>query len=375
MLELAAGRRRGQGIVGVFAERGGNTKWLGLLLAIGGLVLLSYYLVVTGWAIGYLVLGVGAVHTDFNTFTVGGNSVIFYLVAFALTIVTVLMGVRAGIERANKVLMPMLVLLVVGLAIYGAFLPGWPEAMSFYLTPDLGSLASPRVWLSAFGQVFFSLGVGMGVMVTYGAYMSDRENVPRSSIVVAASDTMIAFLAGMIVFPIVFSFGGEPAAGAQLAFASLPLLFERMHPVVGYVLALLFYLTLSIAAVTSAISLLEMGLVAAREATGISRNQALAILAPLLLVAGLPSALSYSGVRLSLAGKPVFDFLDTTIGDYGLPVGVLVTALVIGWWLPSRSLQQAIGGGFVGWSCLVLVRLVVPVVILGALVQCVITAC
>jgi NSS family neurotransmitter:Na+ symporter len=148
-----------------------------------------------------------------------------------------------------------------------------------------------------------------------------------------------------------------------------------MHPVVGYILAVVFYLTLSIAAISSAISLLEMGLVAAREATGISRNKALAILAPLLLVAGLPSALSYSGVKLSVAGKAIFDLLDSTIGDYGLPAGVLLTALVIGWLLPWRSLQQAVGGGFVGWSCLTLVRLVVPVVILAALLQCVITGC
>ena len=375
MLELAAGRRGGKGIVGVFAERGKYAQWLALLLAAGGLVLLSYYLVVTGWALGYLILGFGAIRPGFDSFTAGANSVVFFLVAFALTVGIVFIGVRAGIERANKILMPALVLLVVGLAVYGFFLPGWKDAMSFYLKPDLASLAAPGVWLAAFGQVFFTLSIGMGVMVTYGAYTSDKENIPRSSIIVTASDTAIAFLAGMIIFPIVFSFGGEPAAGAQLAFASLPLLFERMNPVVGYTIAIVFYITLSIAAVSSAVSLLEMGVVAAQEATGISRNQALAILAPLLLLAGLPSALSYSGIELSLAGQLVLDLLDTTVGAYVLPLGVLLTAVVIGWLLPFRSLQQSIGGGFVGWSCLMLVRLVVPVVILGALFRCVFLPC
>ena len=375
MLELAAGRRRIGGIVAVFAEASRHARWLALLVAIGGIILLSYYLVVTGWAIGYFSLAVGGVHPVFSTFTSGANSVVFYLAAFGLTVGTVLFGVRAGIERVSKVLMPVLAALVVGLAVYGVFLPGWAEAMAFYLTPDLSALTRPGVWIGAFGQVFFSLGVGMGVMVTYGAYLTAQERIPRASIIITIADVMIALLAGMIIFPIVFSFGGEPAAGAQLAFASLPLLFERMHPVVGYVVSLVFYLALTIAAVTSAISLLEMGLVAVGEVIGISRRKALVVVAPVLLVAGVFSALSYSGINLSLAGQPVLDLLDATIGAYGLPIGVLLTASVVGWLLPLRPLQSEIGTGFVGWSCLILVRFVVPMAVAGALVRCLVTEC
>lgn len=343
VVEMAAGRGSGKGIVGTFAAFSKRAKWLGLLVALGSLVLLSYYLVVTGWSLGYLAFGLAGRHPGFDDFTEGANSILFFLASAGITTLIVSLGVRGGIEALSKILMPGLLLLVVGLAIYGLTLPGRDEALKFYLTPDPSALANPTVWIRALGQAFFSLGVGMGVLTTYGAYISRGTNLVKSSAVVVAIDIVIAFLAGFVIFPIAFTFGSEPGSGPQLAFDTLPRAFESLGPAVGYIVAVLFYLALLVAALTSAVSLLETVAVGLRDVRGISRRVSLGIVLALLLMLGMPSALSYSGLGLEVAGRRVFDVVDTAVGTFGLPIGVFITGVTLSWLgssIVSRGLES-----------------------------------
>jgi NSS family neurotransmitter:Na+ symporter len=342
IIELSAGRAGMRGIVGTLAQAGRQSKWLGLVVALATLVLLSYYLVVTGWAIGYFVYGLGNSHPRFAEFSSGANSVWFLLAGLGITVAVVRLGVNRGIERTSKLLMPALLVVLTGLAFYSLTLPGFGDAMSFYLQPRFGALADARVWIVALGQVFFSVGVGMGVMVTYGSYMSREIDVERSAIIIALSDSGIALLAGIVIFPIVFSFGGEPGAGPSLAFDTLPIVFGQFQPAVGYTLAALFYLSLSVAAITSAISLLETVVVAAGDATGIDRGKGLWVGAAAVLLLGLPSALSYSGWSWEMFGQPVLDIVDTVVGNIFLPLGVLFTAVPLLWFAP-RLIAAGIG--------------------------------
>ncbi|GBD11806.1 hypothetical protein HRbin23_01485 [bacterium HR23] len=367
MLELAGGRHFRGGVLGAFRAVRPWAGWLGAFIALWALVLLSYYLVVVGWAFGYMVHSMVGSLPSFADFTRGYNSLFFFLAMGAVTVGIVVLGVRRGIERANRVMMPILFLVVLGLAVYGFTLPGWRAGVSFYLSPHPQALANPLVWASAFGQVFFSVGVGMGVMVTYGSYLESGEPIASSSLWVVVADTLSAFLAGLMIFPVVFSFGGEPSAGPGLAFDTLPRLFRQFPGVTGEALAVPFYLLLTIAGLSSAVSLLETALVGVQEGAGVSRGRGIALLSPALFLLGLASALSYSGVSLRLGGAPVLDILDNLTGLLVLPLGVLGTAVVLGWLVPFRLMEAEVQKGFVGWSGTWLVRLAVPATILAVL--------
>lgn len=367
MLELAGGRHFRRGVLGTFRAVRPWAGAVGAFLALWSFVLLSYYLVVVGWAFGYMVHSLGGSLPSFASFTAGYNSVFFFLAMVAVTVGIVAMGVRRGIEQANRILMPVLFLVVLGLAAYAFTLPGWRQGVAFYLFPRPSVLADPLVWAAAFGQVFFSVGVGMGVMVTYGSYLEAGEPIASSSLWIVVADTLSAFLAGLVIFPVVFSYGGEPGAGPGLAFDTLPPLFRQFPGITGEALAALFYLLLTIAGLSSAVSLLETALVGAQEGLGLPRGPLLGVLTVALVLIGLPHALSYSGVGLRLAGAPVLDILDNLTGLLVLPLGVLATAVVLGWLMEASTLEREIRPGFVGRSGVLLVRFAVLLSILGVL--------
>jgi len=331
IIEIRAGSGTGRGVVGAFQAASKRAAPFGLLIAGASLLLLSYYLVVTGWAIGYLVHGVADQRPGFDTFTSGANSVWFFLAAVALTTGIVVLGVNKGIELSSLFLMPALVVILLGLAVYGMTLPGRGEALRFFLAPDFAALSDPAVWIRAFGQAFFSVGVGMGVLITYGSYLPRGTDVTKSSIVVAAADTSIAILAGLVVFPLAFSFGSSPGAGPGLAFDTLPQAFDSFGAPTGYFVGVLFYAALSVAAITSAVSLLETAVVSIGDAFRLRRAIGLGLVITALLLLGLPSALSYSGNGLQVLGRPFLDLADTLVGTLWLPIGVLVTVIVLGW--------------------------------------------
>lgn len=367
MLELAGGRRFGGGVIATFGAIRHSARWVGALVALWSLVLLSYYLVVAGWALGYMASSITGELPSFDTFTAGYNSVVWFLLFLGATAGVVALGVKGGIEAVSRLLMPLLFLMLLGLTIYSLFLDGWRAGMQFYLAPRLSSLTDPLVWVAAFGQVFFSVGVGMGVMITYGSYLHRHEAIASSAVFIILADVLAAFMAGMVIFPIVFSFGGEPAAGPKLAFDTLPMVFQQFPRLIRATIATALYLLLSIAALTSAISLFETILVAVTEATGISRRKGLVCLLCGLTLFGLPSALSYTPITLMLFGYPVLDIMDAMTGVVLLPLGVLITAIVLGWLAPKHLLEHEVKPGFVGRSCLILVRVAVPIAVLAVL--------
>jgi len=237
VLELSAGRAGGAGVVGTFAWTRERAGFLGLLITAGVIFLLAYYLVVTGWAIGYFIQALADRHPSFGDFTDGYTTLVYFAIAAAVTIAVVAGGVSKGIERFNMVLVPLLFAVIIGLAVYAFTLSGRREAMEFYISPRAEALGEAEVWIRALGQCFFSVGVGMGVLITYGAYGRRDVGTPGLAATVGLADSGIALIAGFAIFPMIFTFGGSPAAGPGLAFEALPRAFEQFSPLVGYLVA------------------------------------------------------------------------------------------------------------------------------------------
>ncbi|MEM2124071.1 MAG: sodium-dependent transporter, partial [Methanolinea sp.] len=224
-------------------------------------------------------------------------------------------------------------------------------------------LSDPLVWSAAFGQAFFSLSVGTGILLTYGAYMERETPIPSSALAITVADLGIALLAGVVIFPIVFTFGLEPAAGAELAFVTLPAAFAMMPA--GRLFATAFFLLLFFAAITSAVSMLEVGVSSLSEATGWSRRRASLVLGAVMVALGLPAALSYSAAGWRIGGIPVLDAMDETVGTLGLPVAGVVLALAFSWLVPRDVLEREVGrlpGRIVHAAC----RTFIPAVLLFA---------
>lgn len=190
-------------------------------------------------------------------------------------------------------------------------------------------LRRPDVWSAAIGQAFFSLSVGMGILITYGAYLEDDMDIPQSALIITISDLLAAMLAGIAIFSFVFTFGLEPAAGAELAFTTLPRAFELMP--YGQIFSVAFFALLFSAALTSSISMMEMNVAAIMGQTGASRKRASIFLMILLAAAGMPSALSYSSLDLSLYGSRILNLMDVTVGTIGLPIAALLVAITFRW--------------------------------------------
>jgi NSS family neurotransmitter:Na+ symporter len=199
------------------------------------------------------------------------------------------------------------------------------------------------LWSAAFGQAFFSLSVGTGILLTYGAHISSEQGIPVSSLIVTCADVAVALLAGIVIFPIVFSFGLLPTLGAELAFTTLPQAFAIMP--FGWLIAAAFFLMLFFAALTSAVSMLEVSVAAVSESISWSRVRTSALLTGIVFIAGLPSALSYSAPGLRICGIRVLDFMDETIGTLGLPVTALLLAVVLTWFISRDILAGEIGHG------------------------------
>ena len=263
---------------------------------------------------------------------------------------------RGGLERLCNILMPALFLMLALLVTIALALPDAGRGVAFYLTPDFSRLAEPRVWVAALGQAFFSLGVGTGIMLTYGSYQGQGSLV-KSAVIVSAADLAVALLAGLVIFPVVFSFGFDPAAGVQLAFVTLPLVFEEMG--FGFLFGSVFFLLLFFAALTSAVSILELPVATLVDTRAMRRRPAAALVTTVIMLLGLPSALSYSALRIELFGMPFLDLKDLAFGTVGMMVGALVLSLTAGWALRERILPGPL---------MVLVRFVVPVVLAVTLV-------
>lgn len=385
LAEFAIGRR-GRGdpatsirIVARSYGRGARWRWIGTLGVVTGFLILSFYAVIGGWTAGYAwetaVRGLPgteaqAVRARYEAFLAAPLPMLgFHAVFMGATALVVARGVSGGIETASKVLMPMLMALMVGLATYSIVNGDVDAALRFLFRLDLNAV-TPEAALDALGLGFFSIGVGLGMMITYGAYGGEEIDLKQVAIVSVAADTAISLLAGLAVFPIVFAHGLDPATGTGLVFVTLPLAFAGMP--FGTAAAVGFFLLLFIAALASAISLLEIVVALLMRRFGLGRAAAAAIAAGTCYAAGIPTVLSFN---LWAAWHPLhalagfehatwFEALDYFTSNSLLPAAGFALAVLAGWALPVRLLTEELGLSWRGAAVLrFALRYLVPAVI------------
>ena len=358
ILEISVGQSRRADVVTACREIRAEFEIVGWLIGGAVLAILSYYLVITGWVLAFFLGALVGSVPSFGAFTATLLPILLFAVSTVLVGAIVSLGIQGGIERMARILIPLTFVLLLVLAAYVVTLPGFGDGIRFFLTPNLAVLGDPLVWSAAFGQVFFSFSVGMGVLLTYGSYLEADANVPRSALAVAAADLAVAILAGLIIFSIVFTIGVEPTSGSELAFVTLPAAFETM-PFGGLVMAAFFGL-LFVAALAPSVSMLEVGVAGTMRATGWTRRRATVGITAAMLIAGLPSALSYSSVELAVLGRPVLDVVDASVGSYTLPLAALGIVVVFAWAQDDRLLREQVDVTAVR----VLVKYVVPPVLI-----------
>ncbi|MDH7510640.1 MAG: sodium-dependent transporter [Methanolinea sp.] len=344
VFELAMGRSFQGTVVSAFRAIRPSFRIAGWFLCATIFLVLCYYLVITGWTAAYALFSLTGARMTFADFTASSLPVIFFLFSAAVTIGVISRGVQKGIERVSVILIPVSVAILVVMALSAATLPGFLEGTTFLFSPDFSVLFDPFVWSAAFGQAFFSLSVGTGILLTYGAYMEKGISIPRSALVITLADLGVALLAGIVIFPLVFTFGLEPAAGAELAFSTLPKAFALMPG--GAFFAVAFFLVLFFAAITSAVSMLEVGVSSLREAVAWSREKTSLLLGLVMVAVGLPSALSYSAANWTIGSVRVLDFMDETVGTLGLPLAAVILAVSFSWFAPREVLDREIGRSF-----------------------------
>lgn len=326
ILEIAAGRHFRANVVSCFGRAGSDFRIFGWLICLILLLILSYYLVITGWTLAFLIFSILDLKVAFSAFTSSLQPLAYFLISALITGIIVCSGLKKGIERMVSTLIPLAFIVLLVLFLFSVNLSGFSQGMSFFLQPDFSVLTRPAIWSAALGQAFFSLSVGMGILITYGAYLDEHTDIVRSALIITVSDLLAAMLAGASIFAMVFTFSLQPTAGAELAFITLPRAFELMPQ--GRLLAAAFFALLFSAALTSAISMMEVNVAAVMGETGIGRRRASLLLTALVALIGLPSALSYSSLPLDLLGRRFLDLMDETVGTVGLLLAAFLVAVV-----------------------------------------------
>lgn len=330
-------------------------KWVGRLGVLAGFLILSYYSVVAGWTLEYIFEAAtnsfaGKTAADFvqsfQTFTSNPFRPLLWLITFLLgTHFIIVKGVEKGIERASKIMMPLLFIIIIILVICSLSLPGAGKGIEFLLKPDFSKVNS-SVFLSAMAQAFFSLSLGMGCLSTYASYFSKKTNLTRTAVSVSVIDTMVAILAGFIIFPAAFSVGIQPDTGPSLIFVTLPNVFQQAFsgvPVLAYVFSVMFYVLLAIAALTSTISLHEVVTAFLHEEFKMTRGRAATLVTAGCIFLGIFSSLSLGPTKdLTLFGKNTFDLFDYVTAKIMLPLGGLLVSIFTGWYLDKKIVKSEI---------------------------------
>lgn len=362
---------------------GGNAwKYVGLLGVATGFLIMGYYAVVSGWCLQYVYasfFGELTGNADFVSRYFAEFSsdpwrpVIWTLVILVITCLVITNGVRSGIERTSKMLMPTLFILLLVIVVASCLLPGGERGMEFLFKPDFSKLDSDA-FLGALGQSFYSLSIAMGCICTYASYFKRQTNLLKSALQVSLLDTLIAVLAGLMIFPAAFSVGVNPGSGPSLVFVTLPNVFNQAFaavPLMGMLVSVFFYALLSLAAITSLMSLHEVSTAFLIEELHITRRTAATFVTAGSLFIGIFCSLSFSDIPwLSFGGRALFDWFDFVTGQIFLPVGGFLTCLFIGWAVPRKLVRDE----FTNWgtvSCrvfgvyLFFVRYVCPTAILA----------
>jgi len=329
----------------------GLWKWGGLM-ALTGLLIMTFYSVVIGWIFNYIFVSLGNLPasteeaaTLFKTM-LGSDvktQIFFHTLSFAIITLIVMRGIKGGIEKLNLVLMPMLFLIVGGMFLYATTQPGFARAWDFMFTPDWSKLNS-EAFVMAVGHAFFTLSLGMGSLLTYSASLPKESSLVKSALVVVALDTGIALLAGLMLFTFLYQYGSEPSAGPGLVFISLPAVFYAMG-VLGNVFAVLFFISLAFAGLTSAVSLVEPMVQLVIDRFGWTRFRASLAMGLFFYLVGILviySGTADYGAMLTWGGKNLFDWIDYATGSILLPVGGLLMAIFIGYVIEPNRVEAAV---------------------------------
>ena len=379
--EIAMGRFTGKNPVGAFKEMRPRGPWklVGYMGVIAGVMILSFYAMISGWTLGYffktLAGGLKNVETSttpgiFNSFAADFWLQILLLAAFIfITGFIVARGVSGGIEKACKILMPVLFIIMFILLVRSLTLPGAGKGLEFYLKPDFSKL-TPRMIIDAMGQAFFSLSLGMGAMITYGSYMKKEENIPAGAGWVAFLDTITAVMAGFIIFPALSAYSMSADSGHPLIFHILPVIFARMP--FGIVFGMLFFLLLCVAALASTVSLLEVAVSYCVDEVKWSRRKSVLVAGVVSFLFGIPSILSYGNVKffreLPLVKVSFFEMMDFLWGSLALSIGALFICIFVGYvWKSAGALKEINLGAKkfrYGWIWSISVKFLCPLLIL-----------
>lgn len=349
--EIAIGRKTGQSAIGAFRSLDKRFSFVGVLASIVPAMILPYYSVIGGWVSKYLAVFVsGEIHEAaadgyFEGFISKPVEPIgWFLLFIGLTALIVLLGVEKGIEKVSKVMMPVLVVLTLIIAVYAMFMPGALEGVKYYVTPDFSKFSATTV-LAAMGQLFYSMSLAMGIMITYGSYMKKDVNLEKSVRQIEIFDTGIAFLAGLMIIPSVFAFsGGDESAlgkGPGLMFITLPKVFESMKG--GTFIGALFFLLVLFAALTSSISLMETVVSIVRDKFGWERKRTCLGVLIFSIVLGLPSSLGFGVLgNITLNGMSILDMFDFASNSILMPIVALLTCIFVGYVLKPKALIEEI---------------------------------
>ena len=350
--EISIGRKTGKSVIGAYAEIDKRFSPLGLIAAAVPCIIFPYYCVIGGWVLKYLMVyitGQGAAAADsgdyFNGF-IGhaGEPTLYLAIYMGLTAVVVMLGVEKGIEKVSKVLMPVLVAMSVAIAVYVLTMDGAMEGFIYYIKPDFANFSIKTV-IAAMGQLFYSMSLAMGIMITYGSYMRKEDNLESSVRQIEVFDTAIAFLAGMMIVPAVFAFsGGDKSAlnaGPSLMFITLPNVFESMDA--GRIIGIVFFILVALAALTSSISLMETIVSIIMEKFRLKRTPACLIVIAFSFAIAMLSVLGYSiWSDVTIFGKQFLDFFDFLSNNIIMPIVALLTCILIGYVVKTSYIEEEV---------------------------------
>lgn len=348
--ELAIGRRAQQNVYGAFRKLAPNRPWylIGLMGVVAAFMIMAFYTVVAGWTLEYLYQSfIGGFHGKTPEELVGmyngfiGSStrpLIWFFVFMGLTAFIVAAGVKNGIEKSTKILMPLLFVILIILIVRSVTLPGAAKGISFLFKPDFSKITA-TTFLMALGQAFFSLSIGMGTLITYGSYIQKRDNLATTALSVIFTDTLVAVLAGIAIFPAVFAFNIAPESGPGLAFITLPNIFEQMTG--GTIFSIMFFTLLGVAALTSTISVLEVIVAFFVEELKMKRSAATWLATLSVSALGVLCVLSTSSLaNLKLFDKTVFELMDFTTANVLLPIGGLFIVIFVAWFFGRDKAKE-----------------------------------
>lgn len=349
MVEFSIGRRTQSDAIEAFKKLAAGQPWIiaGILAVISPFIILSFYGVIGGWSLRYFFeYATGGITGEpdvfFGNFVGDTFSPILYQVVFMVLIIAIVyFGVQKGIEFASKWIMPVLSILLILLAGYSLTLGGTAEAMEFMFVPDWNAFTNPDVYITAMGQAFWTLSLGMGVMLTYSSYLDPEERLTSSAGVIIVLDTAFAIVCGLVIFPALFAFGLDPAEGAGLVFMVLPQIFEGLGGI-GTVVGAAFFMLVVLSAVSSAMSLLEVVVSYVINKLNWSRNVTTLVIGAIVTLVGVPSSLSQGAMEITILGDSFLDFVDKLTNNIFLPLSGLLMVVYVAWtWKKEDFLKHS----------------------------------